>query len=191
MKINAPSSLFFKSLNNGVLKMYCNNKLYSERPHQKGQIFKINVPFKGDYTYSADGAQFIEKTPIKRDTREIFLPEPERNKKAYIKDIFFDNQKETPARIYTDLNTIVVNHKFFNYPIETRFFILLHELGHFYYSTEWKCDQFAAHHFLKIGFNPSQAFESLAGVLHETKQDGTENTQNTDRINRLYKLLSK
>jgi hypothetical protein len=193
MKIARPSSLYFKSNENGVLKLYANGKLYCERPHKKGQIFKINVPFNGDYTHNEalDDAQFFKVTPIEKDNRAISLPEPERNKKAYIKSIFFDNQKETPARIYTDLNTIVVNHKFFNYPIEIRFFILLHEVGHFYYSTEWKCDQFAAHHFLKIGFNPSQAFESLAGVLHETKQNGTENTQNTDRINRIFNLLSK
>ena len=193
MKITRPSSIFFKSVENGILKLYANGKLYCERPHKKGQTFKINVPFGGQYLHNEalDGAQFYKLTPIQKDNRIISLPEPERNKKAYIKSIFFDNQKDTPARIYTDLNTIVVNNKFFNYPIEVRFFILLHEVGHFYYKTEWKCDQFAAHHYLKIGFNPSQAFESLAGVLHETKQDGTENTQNTERINRIYQLLSK
>jgi hypothetical protein len=70
------------------------------------------------------------------------------------------------------------------YPIEVRLFILLHEVGHFYYSEEWKCDAYAAYHFLEWGCNPSQAFEALAGVLHDNKT-------NDDRINKIFKTISK
>ena len=63
-------------------------------------------------------------------------------------------------------------------------FILLHEVGHFFYTEEYKCDTFAAFHFLDMGFNPSQAFESLAGVLHEGKR-------NDERIDNIFKLLAK
>lgn len=139
--------------------------------------------------FNMDGAQIVDITDIQIKKFNIPLPAPERNKNAYVKDIFFEDKGSSPARIFTDLNTIVVNKDFFNYPIEVRYFILLHEVGHFFYSTEWKCDQYAAYHFTKIGFNPTQAFESLAGVLHTESADGEPNERNKDRIEKIYNLL--
>ena len=37
-----------------------------------------------------------------------------------------------------------------------RKFVLLHEYGHYYYKSEVKCDIFAKHHLLKLGYNKSQ-----------------------------------
>lgn len=190
MQVKKPISIFFISpLKSGILNVYCSGKLYAQRPFNKGQQFKLNIPFKGLYTFEMDGARIVDVTDIQKKHFDISLPQPERNKNAYIKDIFFEDKGSSPARIFTDLNTIVVNRDFFNYPIEVRFFILLHEVGHFFYSTEWKCDNYAAYHFTKIGFNPTQAFESLAGVLHTKNGDGTKNERNEERIKKIYNLL--
>jgi hypothetical protein len=34
--------------------------------------------------------------------------------------------------------------------------IMMHELGHCFYETEYKCDLFAASYLIKRGYNPSQ-----------------------------------
>ncbi len=183
MNVKKPISLFFKGNSDGILNVFCNNKLYAQRPFENGKIFKLNLPFSG--VYSFDGAaKIINITDIKKTILDVQLPAPERNKNAYIKKIFFEDKGESPARIFTDLNTIVVNKTYFNYPIEVRFFISLHEFGHFFYSTEWKCDYYAAYHFCKIGFNPSQGFESIAGILHPSER-------NNERIEKIYNLLKK
>ena len=189
--LNGNISQHFKALENGFVNVYRNGLLYCEKPFLKNTLFYINLPFDGFYSFSGFGFFAMGQTPLIKSNITINLPEPERNKPNFgISKVSIDTLSTSPARIAVDKNIIILNPKFFNYPVEIRFFILLHEMGHFFYSTEWKCDQYAAHHFLKMGLNPSQAFESLAGVLHETKQDGTINEVNKDRNKRIYKLLT-
>lgn len=47
--------------------------------------------------------------------------------------------------------------------------IFAHEIGHFWYKTEWKCDVFAAHVMLLMGFNVSQAWEPNFTVIRNDK----------------------
>ena len=49
--------------------------------------------------------------------------------------------------------------------------ILFHELGHFYYKTEWKCDIFACNQMLKIGYNPSQCLKVIIHNLSSNKAE--------------------
>ncbi len=49
--------------------------------------------------------------------------------------------------------------------------ILFHELGHFYYKTEWKCDIFACRQILKIGYNPSQCLKVIIHNLSSNKAE--------------------
>lgn len=185
-------SQHFRSFENGFINVYRNGLLYCEKPFLKNTAFYINLPFEGFYSFSGYGFIVMETTPLIYSDIKISLPEPERNPASFgIAKVNVDNLSNSPARIAVDKNLIILNPKFFNYPVEIRFFILLHEVGHHFYKTEWKCDQYAAHHFLKMGLNPSQAFESLAGVLHETKKDGSINEINRDRNQRIYNLLSK
>lgn len=44
-------------------------------------------------------------------------------------------------------------------------FVMGHELGHSYYTTEWKCDVFSASQMLERGFNPSQCYYANAFCL--------------------------
>jgi hypothetical protein len=193
MVTKAPLTVVFKADDfGGHIWIYANGQLYYERAFLPKSEFYINLPFAASYFFSGFGFTFLRTEPIKLVSENVPLPEPERDGVNFgINKITVDSLKETPARIYTNEKVIVLNPKFFNYPIEVRLFILLHEVGHFYYKTEWKCDQYAVHHFLKMGCNPSQSFESLAGVLHTTDKNGFENITNIDRINRIYKILTE
>jgi hypothetical protein len=192
MKIlNGNLSQHFRAVENGFVNVYRNGLLYCEKPFLKNTLFYINLPFNGFYSFSGFGFVLMETTSLIYSDIKINLPEPERNAQSFgISKVSIDNLSTSPARIAVDKNLVILNPKFFKYPVEIRFFILLHELGHYFYKTEWKCDQYAAHHFLKMGLNPSQAFASLAGVLHETKADGTINQVNKDRNERIYNLLA-
>lgn len=53
-------------------------------------------------------------------------------------------------------------------------FLQYHELGHYYYKTEWKCDVFAAYQMIKRGFNPSQCYYADACCLSD-KNDARKN----------------
>jgi hypothetical protein len=182
IKISKPSTIFLTAANPGAVKIYCNEKLYAERPAAKN--FKFNLPYANNYIFSGVPLEIQDIKPLQKVIKTIELPTPDRDKPFGIKDIVYNNDSTSPARIFTNEQIICVNKKFFDYPIEVRMFILLHEVGHFFYTEEWKCDTFAAYHFLDMGFNPSQAFESLAGVLHEGKR-------NDERIENIFKLLSK
>lgn len=182
INISKPKTIYFECAQPCALKVYCNGLLYAEKPLNKGP-FKFNLPIENTYIFDAGSIKLIDVKPLKKVQKTIELPTPDRNKTEFIRDIFYDNDRTSPASINTDEKIILVNKKFFSYPIEVRMFILLHEVGHFFYTEEYKCDTFAAYHFLDIGFNPSQAFESLAGVLHENKR-------NDHRIDNIFKLLS-
>lgn len=180
----APQTIIFAAPSKGVANIYFNGKLFAVKPFEGGQ-FKYNLPDAGKYFIKASqGLKIVKIGPLQIVEKNIALPIADRNKTEGIKNVYFDNESNSPARIQTDKQIILVNKQFFNYPIEVRIFILLHEVGHFYYSEEWACDTYAAHHFLKMGYNPSQAFESLAGILHP-------NQRNDDRIENIYNLLKK
>ena len=49
-------------------------------------------------------------------------------------------------------------------------FILGHEIGHFLYKTEWKCDLYSCNEMLKRGYNPSQCLYNQNFCLSD-KQD--------------------
>lgn len=181
LNIVKPSTVYLTAANSGPVKIYTNGKLYAEK-NTTGGKFKINLPVPAVYSFTGVPLKLQKIGPLEIVNKTIELPTPDRNKEVGLEGIFFDDSSNSPARIYTNEKTILVNKKFFEYPIEVRMFILLHEIGHFFYTEEWKCDTFAAYHFLKMGFNPSQAFESLAGVLHPSER-------NDERIKNIYNLM--
>lgn len=188
---NGNISQHFIGTENGKITVFRNGTLHCEKPFNKG-AFYLNLPLPGHYSFSGFGFDVGNQTPLIKSILDISLPQPERVRKFGINDIHYDNNSNSPARIYSALGVIVLNPKFDTYANEIKLFILLHEVGHFYYKTEWKCDMYAAYHFINtFNCNPTQAFESLAGVLHDTKPDGTPHEINNDRIKRIYNLLSK
>lgn len=188
--IKQPTRLKVDAGQPGTLFVWKNGEPYTYIQHQDGTFF-VNLPFPGVYKFTQDGkCRVIEAGPIPPVNPPFSLPQPERKRIPGISEIFYDNSNPyTPARINTLTQKVILSPKFFDYPAEIKYFILLHEYGHFFYKTEWKCDQFAAFHYLKTGCNRSAAFAALNDVLHLETPDGTPHRLNQQRVNRIYKLL--
>jgi len=156
----------------------------------RGGTFKSNVDFK---------VLKIGRIKIKEPSFE--LPKQERKRfkpitilKVIGKSKITGKSFTSPARIFTQLGVVETGEKFNNYSQPTKTFILLHELGHFFYETEWKCDLFAYYHFINLGYNDSQAFYSLSKILRMTRKDAkgkeVENEENIDRTMRLFNTIN-
>lgn len=125
---------------------------YFNNPERKE--IKFNLIKGAYYTESDLNALHRPLTYVPYD-----LPKKEKNNIVHdnINLIVEDNPNKASIDISKGL--IIIDTKFFN-EIETPFanFLLFHELGHYYYKSEEKCDMFSASEMLKIGFNPSQCF---------------------------------
>ena len=167
---------------NGRFLLHLGDKIWIDRdikPEVKEISF--NIVKNGDYTAPIE-FEILKIEPIKTiNTIQLF--DPERNRQRPFKIVYNPRLGEsaTPARIFTNLYPakIEVGKRFYQYPPQVRMFILLHELGHLYYTTEHKCDLFALKNFIEMGFNISQAFYALSKVLHP-------NETNKERINQLF-----
>jgi hypothetical protein len=155
-------------------------------------MIDINLPLTGSYIIS--NVIEVQENPLidySDKAKTIELPEEERIR--FAKKITFDFKDfagKSPARIFAPLGRIEINKKNFkDYPFEWSIFIYYHEIGHVYYSTEWKCDLFAFKAFLMLNFNPSQSFLALSKILNDSKQSQGrierlfETIQNLDLIN--------
>jgi hypothetical protein len=185
-----PQRAYFLASADTDIITWLNSSRYNEKPVKAGEFY-INLPFPGNYNFTGDKFEFVRVEDFTPSIPANFppLPAPDRKKIFGIHEIKVDNKSNSPARIYTDKGIITLNPRFFYYPGEIKLFILLHELGHFYYTEEWKCDMYAAYHYLQMGCNRSNAFDALAGVIHTEKKDGTPHIINRDRILKIYNLL--
>lgn len=85
------------------------------------------------------------------------LPKPERKIKAPEKIKFSFGRNKNKASILLKEGEVLIDSSFLDSPKPFLQQIKLHEVGHYYYSTEYKCDLFAAYFMLKkFGYNPSQ-----------------------------------
>ena len=148
-----------------------------------GTLQSLNLPRYGEYYTNV---KIFDILPLIKNNINFQLYEPERNgryKPFEIVKNFDDSQmKGSPARIFTEVGRIELGKKFYQYTPQIRLFILLHELGHFFYKTEHKTDLFALYYYLLMGYNKSQALYALTKVLHP-------NQNNKQRILKLYNIL--
>lgn len=159
------------------------NAVYHFRTFEEPQKnFKVNFPSVGKYKIK--GAVIdVKIEPLNYcDLSGFKLPEIERNrsKKGKTEIIFNPKLFHTPARIFTFDNKIEIGNKFLKYPFQIQKFILFHEIGHYFYKTEWKTDAFALYWFLKKGYNESNAYYALSKVL----------SRNENSIFRLEKMAN-
>ena len=99
------------------------------------------------------------------------------------KFVFNPNLNGSPARNFSQTGIIEYGNNFLNLPAPVKTFILLHEIGHFFYKTEKYCDIFAAKNFIDMGYNNSTAFYALSKVLRES-------AANKERENFLFNHLN-
>jgi hypothetical protein len=116
----------------------------------QGRRLEFNLP-AGEYKY--DGS-FI-KLPSPVAVTSVSTPLPERNitRKRY-QITFGDNPNK--CTIFYDEGVIVFDESFRGKPLYIKYHIYFHELGHHWYTTEWKADLYASKKMLDKGFNPSQ-----------------------------------
>lgn len=139
---------------------------------EKDKIF--NLP-KGIYTIKGVVKEFNYK-PNKLPV----LPKSERNEISLndlldkLKVSFAYNPAKASINIYT--GEIVIDSEL-NKKLSTPefMFIYLHELGHLYYKTEWKCDMYAMYQMLKKGFNYSQCKFSINQLLKPSNRTEQNN----------------
>lgn len=164
-------------------------KLYHERdfgkePVKSTPIIKVNCVPSGNYTFTPQPDK-IDSVPLeKKAWQKLTLPPPERNRFKKYTIVTNEYLSGTPARNYSHIGEIQVSPEFHNLSIQVQRFIVLHEIGHFFYETEWKCDLFALRNYLKLGFNPSNAFLALKNILSHSKE-------NIERIETLYQSILK
>lgn len=168
-----------------MFSVFFKGKLYHFRKPETSETFS-------EISFNTDGAGSYEtfENPIKIlkskidyvDLTNFILPPPEVNFKKptyFVKNPYLFT---TPARIFTDSGKIEVGAKFDLLPLQIQKFIVLHEVGHLYYNDESNCDLFALYHFLKQGYNESNAFYALSKVL-------SRSPENLERIEKLYKSI--
>jgi hypothetical protein len=153
---------------------------------KEGEKFSVNLPREGVYSFT--GAEITKDLPLVPNSIKFELPAPEREGlfKPFkiVENLNEAEMKGTPARIFPLIGKIEVSAKFKSLPPQIRLFILLHEMGHFFYKTEWKTDTFALYYYLKMGYNSSQALYALTRILHPTQR-------NFERINKLFKKVQR
>lgn len=133
-------------------------------------------------TYYIESGSFVAASEPRRYPLAI-LPKPERNfpDPSGFKFTFEDNPNK--CTIIWEDKLIVFDKSFLDKPQPEIFFVLYHEYGHEYYSTEKYADLFATNMMKKRGYNPSQIcyahINSLSGNQIERKEYITQKILNT------------
>lgn len=187
VSISEPSTLYVNNLN-GVtaVEVFLHGlKLpyFFRVLNGKFDEIKFNLCHAG--TYDCLQGSIVRIVPIEINPLSVSLPKPDRMRfKSF--DISFNPELTgSPARNFTGTGKIETGTKFKDYPYPVRVFILLHEIGHFFYTDEADCDLFAAKMFINMGYNNSTAFYSLSNVLN------CDVTRNKDRVMKLFNNLNK
>lgn len=186
LRITRPSTVSLVSKNKQAKVLDGKGRVIFFRNFKKPQKFAVNLPREGSYSFT--GSEVKNVLPLVPNAITFELPTPEREGLFKPFKIVENNDqkqmKGTPARIFTEAGVIEVSDKFKSLPPQIRLFILLHEMGHFFYKTEWKTDTFALYYYLKMGYNSSQALYALTRILHPTQR-------NFDRIQKLFKKIQR
>lgn len=160
-------------------------KLYFQRDLKNADTIKLNINDVGVYKTDAE-IKYIKTFP--RVVWSCFienLPEPEKNIEK--KEMFFrynGNLTHTPARIDVKTGRIEYGDFFINLPKPIQDFIILHEIGHNYYTTEKYADAYALKHYIENYGNPSQAFYALSKVFKHPEYQ-------KERIYNIYNNIKK
>jgi len=132
------------------------------------RVKEFNLPI-GNYLVEAGS---FKPLPLPVLFTYVKLPPYERVMKDDPKKfsiVFQDNPHK--CSVIWNLKTIVFDHEFKEKPLPQIDFILGHEYGHRYYTTESKCDLYAVNKMLRQGYNPSQIGNSPIESLSSRQDD--------------------
>lgn len=178
---NSKGELYYRRALNGRTPRVKFNVLHADN-------YTTNVPFN-----------VIKIGALELPDRLPDLPPYSRNRVKDVTITYNPDLSGTPARIHTNTGVIERSPSFFELTKPLRVFILLHEVGHFFYGVnaddintakqfndpvqakaylkkkmlqgEMNCDTFALIHFLRMGFNRSTAFQALKNVLKRSPEN--------------------
>lgn len=213
LNIQQPSTVYiaFDTVPNVFKLFHEKYGLYHFR-HLEGKYprIKFNLPHVGNY-YSKTPFKVLKVVPIEIPDRLPELPPYERND---IKDFSIVNNFDlsgSPARMFRKEGIIELGQNFYRMPKPIRMFILLHEVGHFFYGltdadyqkaekmgdlagrnylnekrarSEEKCDLFALVNYAQFGYNLSMAFYALSKLL-------SKSPANVNRLKSLFNNIKK
>jgi len=165
------------------LRIYKNGVFYYLRDFGNFDAININLKNPGEYIFSAP-VEILSRAPLVINCPISFsdLPEFERNyplPDQWEKDVEIGR---TPGRMFAKHGLIQTGERFNSFPLEWRIYVLLHEIAHAKYKTEWKADTLALYWFCLLGYNHSQALYALSKVLHQSPA-------NMKRIKNIYKFV--
>lgn len=89
--------------------------------------------------------------------------------------------------VFYDTGIIILDPSFAKQTKPSLLHILFHEIGHFLYKTEWKCDIFSSAQMLKRGYNPSQCTKIVVHNLSGNKQSTVERAERNMKFLSQYK----
>lgn len=144
---------------------------------------KFNVVDPGDYT-SPTPFEAYKSTSLVTPFLLPALPKADRDRWKPVTVRYNSALTDTPAAIYTDTGLIETGPNFYTYPAPIRLFLLLHEVGHLFYSDEDNCDLYALVNYLRMGYNRSMAYYALANILRRTPA-------NIERLKSIFNSIQK
>lgn len=178
VEFNEVPKTFFCMKKDGGTCLYFFRELAGKEDFKK---IRFNINHPGSYMLLSGSITDIK--PFEKISSGIKLPPRERSRMKPFHCVVNSEMQNTPARNFTHIGRIELSPEFMSWPYAIRLFIMLHEIGHFFYKTETYCDLYAAKVFIDVlGFNPSTAFYSLSKVLKR-------NPENNYRLSNIYKNL--
>lgn len=185
INVSKPCTIYihFKNESPRIFNLYdsAGDKYFFRYLDGKTPRIKFNVPDIGSYT--GNNFDILKVVPIEIPNTLPRLPAANRDrwKKTTLK--FNPHLQDTPCRIFTESGIIEISHYFYSLPKPIRLFLLLHEKGHFFYTSEFDCDLYALVNYLRMGYNRNMAFYSLASILKRSNSE-------TNRIKMLLKHIN-
>lgn len=132
----------------------------------EGNGKKFNLP-KGTYIHDLE---LRKCQPVDFELPQ--LPEKERNHIRNPKtEVVRIEKNPHKATINPKKGIITIDPLLLRYPKYVFDFVVWHEVGHYYYATEWKCDTFAARKMLEMGWNPSNVSAARYLVNSEMRRN--------------------
>lgn len=196
VKSNQPATIYIKFAGGLLPKKFevrnSRGELYYFRYLDgKTPRIKFNVCHADTY-FSHTPFEVVKIVDIEIPTDLPTLPDFSRDRIKDFTIVYNPNLIGTPARVFTKDGIVEKGRDLYKYPKPLRVFILLHEVGHFFYGLtdeditrarrmkqadgekfvkdkkqqgEENCDTFALINYLKMGYNRSMAYYALSKVL--------------------------
>jgi len=150
-------------------------EIFSTEPRLKPFYHKRNVDYCEVY-FNLPKGKFYTENAIFKAEKLIYeipeLPEAERNlkpPKTALKVIVSDNPNK--CSVDKKKGLIIIDRNLLSDPLPYLHFILFHEIGHYEYQTEYKCDLFSAKAMIEKGYNPSQVLTAQQVSLSDRQAE--------------------